>query len=78
MWCYIQITLSLGQISSLVLTCLNIPKKPLSATKLRLNTHITRFQKFSISHMLTVVAKKFHNWNSTNPNDLQEDILERL
>jgi hypothetical protein len=28
--------------------------------------------------MLTIVAKKIHNWSSTNPNDLQEDILERL
>jgi hypothetical protein len=28
--------------------------------------------------MLTVVDKKIHNWSSTNPNDLQEDIMESL
>jgi hypothetical protein len=66
------------KISSLVLTCLNIPKKPLSATKLRLDTHITRFHKFRISNTLTAVAKKIHNWSSTTPMDKHEDIMESL
>jgi hypothetical protein len=62
----------------MVLICLNIPKKTLSATKLRVNTHITRFQKFSISNMLTVLAKKILNRSSITPMDKHDDILESL
>jgi hypothetical protein len=28
--------------------------------------------------MLTVAAKKHHNWSSTNQNDLKDDIMESL
>jgi hypothetical protein len=78
MWCSTQITSSLGANFLSGINMFDIPKKPLSATKLRLSTPITRFQKFSLSNKLTAVAKNLNNWSSKTPKDLQEDIMQSL